>query len=95
MLRNVPSRRVSHGSGGASGCSRALERQGRQAALSRTRSAKEGSRLRTSPKSSGWRSDQDEDRAAFIMQDRKLRLMDACRIEEMRWEGSERNPRRD
>ena len=67
MLRKVPLRRVSHGSGEGRGCSRALERHGRHTALSRTRSAREGSRRRTSPKSSGWTSGQNEDRASFFI----------------------------
>lgn len=68
MLREAPSRRESHGSGGGSGCSRALEHHDRHTALSRTRSTREGSRRRTSPKSSDCRSAHGgEDRPCFFI----------------------------
>ena len=69
MLRKVPSNKATQGSGGGRGSSRALQRHVRQTALSRTRSAKEGSLLRTRPRSSGWRSGQGEDRVPIIMQE--------------------------
>lgn len=65
------------------GCNRALERHGRQTALSRTRSAKEGRRPRTRPRSSGWRSAQDEEWVASITQDLKSDLpkMEKIRVQ--------------
>lgn len=45
------------------------EGEPRERAPSRTRSAKEGSRLRTRPRSSGWKSAQDEQCRAATVQD--------------------------
>lgn len=65
---------MSHGTGGGRACSPALELQGLQTALNLTRSGREGRRLRTRPRSSGGRSDQDEEHAASMVQPKRHRV---------------------
>jgi hypothetical protein len=67
MLRKVPSRRASHRNGRGRDWNILFERHGWQTVLRRTRSARDGRRRRTKPKSSGWRSDQGWDSSISIM----------------------------
>jgi hypothetical protein len=80
-LTKVASWRATHGCGGGSrgAASRAARHHRWQTARSRTRSDREGRRLRTRPRSSGWRSDHgvvDRLALATIMRQRKAEETD-------------------